>query len=180
MLTLHFGNWEWMNAALPQRSKHLMGLYKMAKMPKLEKNMLESRERCGVVMVPGTREGVERFIQNYQEGNCCLIAPDQEPSKKSGVWAEFLGQPAWSPKFIHQLIQENPRGKVLYTYMRRIKGGFELVFEEVDSDIYSKDLVISATGMNKGFERCIASDPAQYQWDYKRFKRNPDKFYKNL
>lgn len=180
MLTLHFGNWEWMNAALPQRSQKLMGLYKMAKMPALEKNMLESRERCGVTMVPGTREGIERFIENYKSGNCCLIAPDQEPSTKSGVWAKFFSLPALTPKFIHQLVQENPKGKVLHVYMKRLPEGFELVFTEAEPEIYDSNLVVSATAMNRGFEKCVADDPVQYQWDYKRFKRNPEKHYKKL
>jgi len=35
--------------------------------------------------------------------------------------------------------------------------------------------------MNRTFERCIKKDGAeQYQWDYKRFKKNPEKFYRNL
>lgn len=180
MLTLHFGNWEWMNAVLPQRSPNLMALYKMAKMPALEKNMLDSRQACGVTMVPGTREGVERFIDNYRAGNCCLIAPDQEPSTRSGIWAEFFGLPALTPRFIHQLTQENPEGTVLFVYMKRVPAGFELVFLDADPEIYADDIVTAANAMNRGFERCVADDPAQYQWDYKRFKRNPEKYYKGL
>lgn len=122
--------------------------------------MLESRERCGVVMVPGTREGVERFIANYQEGNCCLIAPDQEPRTCSGVWAEYFGLPALTPKFIHQLIQENPKGKALHVYMKRLPKGFELIFTEAEAEIYNTNPVVSATAMNRGFEKCVADGPA--------------------
>lgn len=172
LITLHYGNWEWLNAYLPQRCK-LTGLYKIAKMPLFEQWMLDTRQRGGVRMVHGTREGVETFIQHYLDGRTVLFAPDQEPSIKSGVFAPFFGVQALTPKLPHELIQRNPAGKVLFIYMKRVEAGFELVFRQAPELIYSADPVESATGLNQGFEQCIADDPAQYQWDYKRFKRRP-------
>ncbi len=177
LLTLHFGNWEWLNCYLPSRGR-IMGLYKMAKMPAFEQWMLRTRQRGGVTMVSGNRSGVERFIDHFKQGGVALLAPDQEPSEKSGVWAEFFGVPALTPKLIHHMLQSHPNGKALHVYVRRLEDGFELVFEAAETGIYSDDPSESATAMNRGFERCIASDPAQYQWDYKRFKRNPEKYYK--
>ncbi len=179
LLSMHLGNWEWLTSYLPQRSA-LMGLYKMAKMPGLEKAMLEARLTCGVKLVSGNREGVETFIQHYVDKKACIIVPDQEPSEKSGVWSEFFGISTLTPKFIHSLIQKNPEGIVLNNYMKRVSGGFEMVFEEVDSDIYSADLAVSARAMNSGFEKCIRETPSQYQWEYKRFKKNKKEFYKGL
>lgn len=179
LLTMHYGNWEWVTSYLPQRCD-LLAMYKMAKMPGLEKAMLEARKASGIKLVAAGKEGVMSFTQHYQDKKACIIVPDQEPSEKSGVWADFFGIPALTPKFIHYLIQKNPEGTVLNVYMKRVKGGFDLVFKEVDSNIYSEDLVTSATAMNKGFEACIAEDLSQYQWEYKRFKRNKDGFYEGL
>lgn len=179
MLTMHYGNWEWTTSYLPQRCD-LMAMYKMAKMPGLEKSMLEARLTSGIKLVAAGKEGVMTFTKHYQNKKACIIVPDQEPSEKSGVWADFFGIPALTPKFIHYLIQKNPEGTVLNVYMKRVKGGFDLVFKEVDPDIYSEDLETSATAMNRGFQACIADDLSQYQWEYKRFKRNKDAFYKGL
>jgi len=179
LLSMHLGNWEWLTSYLPQRCD-LMGLYKMAKMPGLEKAMLEARLSCGVKLVAGTRDGVEKFTQHYVDKKACIIVPDQEPSQKSGVWSEFFGMPALTPKFIHSLIQKNPEGVVLNSYVLRVPGGFEMVFEEVEPEIYSQDLATSASAMNKGFEKCIRQHPSQYQWEYKRFKKNKEGFYKGL
>jgi KDO2-lipid IV(A) lauroyltransferase len=55
-----------------------------------------------------------------------------------------------------------------------------MVFRALDDGIYSDDVEQSALAMNKGIEACIADAPAQYQWDYKRFKKHPDKLYKGL
>ncbi len=179
LLTMHYGNWEWYSCYLPERCNS-MGLYKMAKLPGLEKAMLKARESSGMQLIPATASGVKTYIEHYKNHGACLIVPDQEPSEKSGVWADFFGINTLTPKFIHHMIQQNPEGTVLNTYMKRIKGGFELVFNEVEADIYSEDLLTSAVAMNKGFETCIADAPSQYQWEYKRFKRNPKGYYKGL
>jgi KDO2-lipid IV(A) lauroyltransferase len=179
MLTMHYGNWEWITSYLPLHCD-LLAMYKVAKMPGFEKAMLESRMASGIGLVAAGREGVKKFTEHYQDKKACIIVPDQEPSEKSGVWSEFCGIPALTPKFIHYLIQKNPKGTVLNVYMQRVEGGFDLVFEEVEPDIYSDDLETSALAMNKGFEKCIAGDLSQYQWEYKRFKRNPERFYKGV
>jgi len=35
----------------------------------------------------------------------------------------------------------------------------------------SKDMTQSLTALNQSVEKCIADVPAQYQWEYKRFRR---------
>ncbi len=179
LLTMHLGNWEWVTSYLPQRCD-LMALYKMAKMPGLEKAMLAARASSGINLVAGNRDGVAKFVKHYTNQNACIIVPDQEPSEKSGVWSEFFGIPALTPRFIHVLIRKNPQGCVLNVYVKRVSGGFELVFSEVEPDIYSEDLETSAKAMNVGFEKCVLDAPEQYQWEYKRFKRNPEGHYKGL
>ena len=179
ILTPHIGNWEFLSCWLPQRCR-LMTLYKIAKMPGFEKAMLKAREDSGAKMVPGTREGVKAFFKHYEDKKVTMILPDQEPSLKSGVWANFFGISTLTPKIVHSMIQKNPKGTVLFAYVLRTENGFELVFRALDDAIYNSDPEQSALAMNKGIEACIADAPAQYQWDYKRFKKHPDKLYKGL
>lgn len=179
ILTPHIGNWEFISSWLPQRC-NLMALYKIAKMPGFEKAMLKAREDSGAKLVSGTREGIKAFFKHYEEKHVAMILPDQEPSLKSGVWADFFGISTLTPKIVHSMIQKNPKGTVLFAYNIRTAGGFEMVFRALDDAIYSSDPEQSALAMNKGIEACIADAPAQYQWDYKRFKKHPDKLYKGL
>lgn len=180
IITSHFGNWEFYTSSIPSYGE-VMVLYKMAKMPLLEKRVLELRSEVGVKLVPGTREGVETYMSHYQQGKLCLIGPDQEPSEKSGVRVPFFGVQALTPKFINSMIQSNPEGTVVFSQMKRVADGFEMIFAEPDAEIYDEDVIVSATAMNKTFERCIKADGVeQYQWDYKRFKRNPEKYYRGL
>lgn len=179
ILTPHIGNWEFISCWLPQRC-NLMALYKIAKMPGFEKAMLKAREDSGAKLVPGTGQGVKAFFQHYIDKHVTMILPDQEPSVKSGVWADFFGINTLTPKIVHSMIQKNPKGTVLFAYNLRTPTGFEMVFRGVDEGVYSEDVEQSALAMNKGIEACIADAPAQYQWDYKRFKKHPDRFYKGL
>lgn len=179
ILTPHIGNWEFISCWLPQRC-NLMALYKIAKMPGFEKAMLKAREDSGAKLVPGTGQGVKAFFQHYIDKHVTMILPDQEPSVKSGVWADFFGINTLTPKIVHSMIQKNPKGTVLFAYNLRTPTGFEMVFRGGDEGIYSEDVEQSALAMNKGIEACIADAPAQYQWDYKRFKKHPDRFYKGL
>ncbi len=57
----------------------------------------------------------------------------------------------------------------------RLEGGrYRIHFYRVDEEIYSTDKVTSLTAMNRAIERCIAIDPAQYLWSYRRFKAQPE------
>jgi KDO2-lipid IV(A) lauroyltransferase len=52
-------------------------------------------------------------------------------------------------------------------------GGFKLVFTEADDAIYADDLQQSLAGLNRSIEAVVRVAPEQYQWEYKRFKRQP-------
>ncbi|BBI49360.1 hypothetical protein HORIV_17810 [Vreelandella olivaria] len=42
---------------------------------------------------------------------------------------------------------------------------------EADERVYSDEDVQSATGVNASVESAIALEPAQYQWEYKRYRK---------
>jgi KDO2-lipid IV(A) lauroyltransferase len=58
-------------------------------------------------------------------------------------------------------------------------GGFKLTIQEADQSIYDEDLITSVAGLNKSVENCVLMAVEQYQWEYKRFRRQLDrkKFY---
>ena len=142
--------------------------------------MLSARESSGVKMLAGTSSGVKQFFKNYENKEVCLILPDQEPSPKSGVIAPFYGIDCLTPKSVYSMIRSNPEGVVLMIYILRTRKGYEVVFREVDKDIYSEDINVSAEAMNRSIQACISDDLSQYQWEYKRFKHNKEAFYKGL
>jgi KDO2-lipid IV(A) lauroyltransferase len=56
-----------------------------------------------------------------------------------------------------------------------------VVLKPAHADIRNSDEVLAATALNTSIEECINGCPEQYQWNYKRFRRQPEgrsNFYK--
>ena len=170
----HYGNWEFAGIYVGDLAKGTC-IYRTPKMEELDPLVRKAREASELsTLVPATARGVMAVFKALKRGELTVILPDQVPAADSGgVYADFFGISAYTQTLVHNLIQKtNPR--VLQLYARRVPGGFELGFMEPHEDIYSEDAVISAAGMNKTIEQLCALDLTQYQWDYKRFKNQPD------
>ena len=65
---------------------------------------------------------------------------------------------------------------VLFTYAQRLEdsSGFKLIFREASEDLAALELEQAAIQMNLDIERLIRENPHQYQWTYKRFKKQPE------
>lgn len=173
LIVPHFGNWELANHYM---AKHysLLAMYKPVELPALDKLIYQSRCQMSQ-MVAADRRGVVALFNAVKKGKITGILPDQEPTLQSGVWVPFFGIPALTPKLVSKLTVETNAIAMGYGCQRNPDGkGYHIFFEPVDENMYSKDLETSAAAMNRCVERIIRRDPAQYQWEYKRFKRRPD------
>ena len=74
---------------------------------------------------------------------------------------------------IHGLIKRT-QCRAVFSLAVRVKGGFELHYIPAPEGIYSPDVHESLKALNEGVQACIALCPAQYQWEYKRFKMTPE------
>lgn len=61
-------------------------------------------------------------------------------------------------------------------YAERVEGGFKMVVIDADPSIYSDDALTSVRGLNASVEACVRRAPAQYQWEYKRFRHLPPEY----
>ena len=164
----HFGNWEFLGLYLGRLGT--MALYNPSSPGWLSKPLLEARARSGMRMAPLSFGGLKEARLHLGSGGCLALLPDQVPRRDSGVYAPFFDVEALTMTFAHRLIQStNPR--VLVGAAKRVQNGFELSFSEPDRDIYNPSPLKSATAMNAAIEALVLTDPAQYQWEYKRFRR---------
>ena len=65
------------------------------------------------------------------------------------------------------------RPTVMLGSARRVPGGFSLAYEPLGASLDTAEPEKFAHVLNKGIERLVRQDPAQYQWEYKRFKKPP-------
>ncbi len=175
LIAPHFGNWELANLYAAQHFP-LAVMYKPVSLPALDRLIHSARSFYGSDLLTADRKGVIGLFGALRKAKVVGVLPDQEPTVTTGVWAPFFGVSALTPKIISQLVQKTGAPALGFGCQRNPDGKtFHIFYEPVAEEMYSEDMVCSATALNECIERIVLRDPKQYQWEYKRFKRRPDK-----
>lgn len=172
ILAPHIGNWELLGLWLG-RHYRAINLYQPPKSPLLDQLIHHARSRTGAELVPTDKKGVATLLKGLKAGAVTGILPDQEPEPSGGVFAPFFGVSALTATLATNLARKT-NAVVLAAYVKRTPNGYTLVIEPVDDTITAADEVVAATALNKAVEHCVRAVPAQYQWEYKRFKARDD------
>ncbi|KAA0017596.1 lipid A biosynthesis acyltransferase [Salinicola corii] len=171
VLAPHFGNWEVLNFWL---SSHFpfTAMYEPPKIADLDPVIRHGRERMGAELVPTNPRGVAALLKALKRAEAVGILPDQEPDWGSGVFADFFGRPAYTATLLPKLVART-QARVVTGVARRLPDGrgFAIHFMAADDRVYDTDENVSALGVNACVESAIALDLAQYQWEYKRWKK---------
>ncbi|WP_295802313.1 lysophospholipid acyltransferase family protein [uncultured Microbulbifer sp.] len=172
VLAPHIGNWEIFGQYLATVGP-TTSLYAPPKIAALDPVIRAGRESTGANLVPTNVRGVRSLLKALKAGEIVGVLPDQEPDETGGDFAPFFGQPALTMTLAYNLIQRTGC-KVVFGFGKRVKGGFELVLLPAEQAIYNEEQKVSLAALNRGVEACIAEAPEQYQWEYKRFRRQPE------
>ena len=174
MVSPHMGNWELCALALSSRTKSTF-FYRSPRNQALAPLLLNGRAHLGGELAPLTPGGIRDGLRILKKGGLVGILPDQEPDWDNGVFAPFFNQPALTMTLLSRLAQRS-QAHVIFTVAERLPRGqgWRIHYLPGNSDITSSDPVKAATAVNADVERCIAINPPQYLWDYKRFNTGTD------
>jgi len=172
VLAPHFGNWELLNFFLGNAFEATV-LYEPPQDPRLEALLKRSRSRHGSRPVPTTPAGIRSVLRTLRQSGVVGLLPDQVPERESGIHVSFFGVPALTMTLVHRLLIKTSARAVVGAAIRRSDGRFDLVFESPAPDIYDADVEIATRAVNAAVESMVRRDCKQYQWEYKRFKREP-------
>lgn len=171
VLLPHLGSWELFNVWYARRGS-LTALYSPPRQRYLVEVMRDIRHGFGNDLVPTNVKGIATLYRRLDEGKVITVLPDQVPA--SGVYAPFFDIDCLTDRLVPRLLQKTDASVVCVYVRRRADGdGFDVVFREADRDIYSQDIAVSAAALNASIEACVRDVPAQYQWEYKRFRERP-------
>ena len=170
ILVPHFGNWEILNLFLGERYG-LTALYEPMRIASLDPIVRSGRTRTGSTLVPTNAGGIRALYGALREGRVVGLLPDQVPTA-AGAYAPLFGRQALTMVLVHRLIAR-AAPTVVMGHARRLPdaGGFCIGFERLARLEKLADQHAALTEMNAAIERLVRTDPAQYQWEYKRFKR---------
>ncbi len=166
LLMPHFGNWEILAYVI--RRWAVTALYAPPRVPGLEDEMIRVRSRWGATMVPADIRGLRAVKRALEDGGVVGILPDQTPAPEAGVRAPIFGREAMTMTLAHRLLTEQTL--VVVATAQRTRSGFDVRVVPVDDRIRDPDPIASATAMNAVIEAAVLREPAQYQWEYNRFR----------
>ncbi len=174
VLAPHIGNWELCGLHLDRQAATTY-LYRPPKLTGFETAMVAYRARAGAQLAPTTRKGIAMLVKALERGEIVGILPDQEPALDSGVFAPFFGVPALTMTLVSRLAARTDAALVVMYAQRLPEGrGFAIRLAPVGSALADPDAEIAAAALNEVVERCVREVPGQYQWEYRRFKHQPD------
>ena len=174
----HLGNWEvfglYLNRCGCGQSSQL---YQAPRDERLNRLIYQARSRAGANMVATDAKGIISLVKSLKRGEVVGILPDQVPDDaNSGEFAPFFGKDVLTMTLVSRLLQKTGARAVL-GFAARItrlgKPGWKIIFRQVDHKIYAEHISDSVTAMNASIESAVNIVPAQYQWEYKRYKRVP-------
>ena len=173
ILAPHLGCWEVLNFWLA-REFGLHAMFAPSGLPEMDALVKQGREHFGTTMYPATARGVAGLVRAMRKGALTAILPDQVADRRSGRFAPFFGQPAYTGTLSCKLVKQT-NARVFMAWARRLPGdeGFEIRVRPADPDIHDEDLDHALKAMNRSIEALILEDPSQYLWSYKRFRRQP-------
>jgi Kdo2-lipid IVA lauroyltransferase/acyltransferase len=179
LVSPHVGSWEALGQAVGERFVDAYGPITALFRPARKKFMAEliagSRDRPGLQTLPTSIAGVRGLIRTLRSGGYTGILPDQVPPLGQGVWAPFLGRPAYTMTLLPRLAQQTGARVFLGLCERLPRGaGYAISLEPFDGTALNDPRASpeeAATAMNEGIERLIRRLPGQYVWDYARYKQ---------
>ena len=168
VLVPHFGNWEYLGYYL-NTLETLTPLYQRRRSRTVDQVLAAARDRLGSRSAPDSVAGLRQLLKTLRAGGLLAILPDQVPGTDSAVAAPFFDRPALTMSLVSKLLQRVEVDVVLGT-ATRVPGGFTIRLETIDHAVRDPDPTVCAHAINAAIETVVARDPAQYQWEYKRFR----------
>lgn len=168
--TPHIGAWELAGSYVASCAP-LTVLYRPPRIEALDRTIRRGRERLGSTPVPTDGSGIRALHRALRKAEAIGVLPDQQPRGGQGVYAPFMGQPALTMTLLSRLAARSGARVLFVAMLRRPEGGFAMHIWPAGEDIADADAEVAAARINRETERAIALAPAQYMWNYQRFRQ---------
>ncbi|TQV71035.1 hypothetical protein FLL45_22170 [Aliikangiella marina] len=174
MAVPHIGNWEFFWHWL-QFNYRIIGMYQPAKYYGVEKLVLDARQRFGGQVFPTDTKGIMNLFRALKQGKIMMILPDQVPRMGAGIYSPLFGHQAYTMTLLHKMLNKTGAEMLFGCCLRNSnQSGFNVHIEAPSFEIRNRNVEDFNADMNRQLESIINRWPNQYQWTYKRFKRQPE------
>jgi len=167
----HFGNWELAPVAATQAGLAVLGIYRAANNPFIDKIMAHVRGAAGGELAPKGSATARRAIAALAEGKHVCMLVDQKMN--DGIAVPFFGRDAMTTPALARLALRYDC-VVLPCRVERVKGAtFRLIVEDPiplprTGDVQA-DIKTLMTAVNATVERWVRQRPEQWFWLHRRW-----------
>jgi KDO2-lipid IV(A) lauroyltransferase len=170
LLGSHLGNWEILSLYMLQRLP-MVALYTPPKDAALTRALTASRQRFGGQLVPAGGGATRTMLKALRSGGVVGIIADQQPKRGHGVMAPWFGVPAPTMTLAGRLAQRTGCAVLMARCLRQAgQPGWQVTIRPAQAAIGDADDLTAATALNQTLAIDILEAPAQYLWQYKRYR----------
>ena len=171
VLLPHVGNWELFGVWLTQYRSYT-AMFRPLRVPEISDLVRQARERGGNHLVPATTAGVKQILKRLRQKELAIVLPDQAPKEGDGLYVPFFGHDVLTPVLPYRLALATDATVFIGAALKR-DDGYEVVLKQIATpEDHEQDAWLAL--MNQEIEGLVRDNPAQYQWEYRRFRNAPD------
>ncbi|MDP2154049.1 MAG: lysophospholipid acyltransferase family protein [Methylotenera sp.] len=126
----------------------------------------EGRSKGYVKLAPANLHGVRSLMQALKKGEAIGILPDQIPASGEGEWADFFGKPAYTMTLASKLANKTGAA-IIMAFGERLENGEGYI---VHFNQLQDNAIATPSLLNQAIEVQVKQKPAQYLWQYPRYK----------
>ena len=150
--------------------EEVTAIFKPIKIKAFNDFIRKNRQKSGSNVFETNFTGVKELFSALKRGEVIAMAADQVPAKDMGVYEDFFGRKAYTTNLIPSL-HSKTKAPIVSVAIHSDTLTNRLYIRYGSKNTYKKGLPYDAKAMNKEIEKIININPEDYNWEYKRFKK---------
>ena len=148
----------------------ITAIFKPIKIKAFNEFVKKNRQKSGSNVFETNFTGVKELFAALKRGKSVAMAADQVPAKNMGVYEIFFGKKVYTTNLIPSL-HSKTKAPIVSVAIHSDNFTNQLYIRYGSKNTYKEELPYSARTMNKEIENIININPEDYNWEYKRFKK---------
>ena len=145
-------------------------IFKPIKIKVFNEFVRKNRQKSGSNVFETNFTGVKELFAALKRCEAVAMAADQVPAKNMGVYEIFFGRKVYTTNLIPSL-HSKTKAPIVSVALHSDNLTNRLYIRYGSKNTYKEELPYSAKAMNKEIENIININPEDYNWEYKRFKK---------
>ena len=155
-------------------------LFKKIKNKTLNTYVKRRRESKNSKSYETNLSGVKEIFKSLKNNNIVCFAADQVPKRGFGEHINFFNVEAYTTTLVQSLVKKTKANVIYFFIQSSPANDINIILKQCTENNYNDSEYKLL--LNKDIEKFIMNRPADYSWEYKRFKRSknlPNNLYKD-